>query len=79
MIQIVTEKTPLVGNIVGISSFGFSNAFSHVVLKRNSKAKRSFEDTENKDFIPRLVLASGRNEGNAIEAVSTVSAYPYVE
>jgi len=73
IIQIVTEKTPLVSDIIGISSFGLSNAFSHVILKRNNKAKFSFEDTENKDLTPRLILASGRNEENARETVNMVS------
>jgi len=71
--QIVTEKTPLVSDVIGISSFGIINAFSHVILKRNNKAKCSSEALENDDCIPRLILASGRNEENVRETVNIVS------
>jgi len=72
MIKVVTKKTPLVSDIVGISSFGFSNAFSHVILKRNNKIKYPLADTGNDDFMPRLILASGRNEENARGAINMV-------
>lgn len=73
IVQIVTEKTPLVGDIIGVSSFGILNAFSHVILKRNNKIKINNMDSNIDDFIPRLILASGRNEDNAKETIKKVT------
>uniref|UniRef100_A0A2S2P8N0 Fatty acid synthase n=1 Tax=Schizaphis graminum TaxID=13262 RepID=A0A2S2P8N0_SCHGA len=63
-LEVVTEKTPLKGNIVGISSFGLCNSFSHVVLKQNKKNKvKIYEKGEMfEDGLPRIVFVSGRNE-----------------
>lgn len=60
----VTEKTPLNGDIIGISSFGLCNSFSHIVLKQNKKNKTNlYEKGEMfKDGLPRLLFISGRNE-----------------
>lgn len=71
--QVVTEKTPLSGDIIGVSSFGFSNAFSHVILKRNKKVKIDYEDINSDSYIPRLILASGRTEDNTRNTVKKVN------
>lgn len=73
VMQVITEKTPFDGDIIGVSGFGIMNAFSHVILKRNSKAKK--DDGTNKCNLPRLLLASGRTEENAIKAVKKVGIY----
>lgn len=72
IIQVVTEKTALVGDIIGISSFGNINSFSHVILRRNNKVKNDSKDINDTDYIPRIILASGRNEENARETLKKV-------
>lgn len=60
----MTEKTLLNGDIVGISTFGLCNSFSHMILKQNKKCKvSSYEKGEMfKDGLPRLIFLSGRNQ-----------------
>lgn len=70
----VTEKSPLVGDVVGVTSFGLLNAFSHVVLRRNNKVKHDMENIDDVDCIPRLILVSGRDEKNTREAVNRVNS-----
>lgn len=78
----MTEKTPFVGDIIGISSFGIINAFSHVILKKNNIVHNNIIDVQNPNFIPRLVFASGRNEKNTRDTLNKVfinltKAIPY--
>lgn len=73
IIQVITEKTPFVGDVIGVSSFGTLNAFSHVILRRNNKVKNDIKNTENGDDIPRLVLVSGRNEENTRQSIEKVN------
>lgn len=68
----MTEKTPLTGDVVGINAFGLVNGFSHVILKRNNKTNNIIEDTDGENYIPRLILVSGRNEANAVETMNKV-------
>jgi len=72
--QVITEKTPLVDDIIGVSSFGILNAFSHVILKRNKKVKTINKMPNSSKCIPQLILASGRNEENARETVNKVNS-----
>lgn len=72
-VKVITEKTPFVGDIIGISSFGFSNAFSHVILKKNNIVNNKVVDFHNSDNIPHLILVSGRNEENVKEALNKVN------
>jgi hypothetical protein len=67
-IQVVTEKTPLHGDIIGISTFCNVNAFGHVILKRHNKIKKINSDCN----IPRLLLVSGRTEENVNTALKKV-------
>lgn len=69
----INEKTPFNGDIIGINSFGFLNAFSHVILKRNNKEKQVFKNISSNDFIPRLIFASGRNEENTRATLNKVN------
>lgn len=71
----INEKTPFNGDIIGINSFGLLNAFSHVILKRNIKEKQVFKHISSNDFIPRLILASGRNEENTRATVKKVNTH----
>jgi len=63
-INVVSDKTPWNGGMVGINSFGFGGANCHVLLDWNKKSKINNGLPE--DDLPRLVVASGRTE----EAVS---------
>ncbi|CAH1725990.1 unnamed protein product [Aphis gossypii] len=74
-IQVIIEKTPFNGDIIGINSFGFLNAFSHVILKRNNKEKQVFKNISSNDFIPRLILASGRNEENTRATLNKIKCH----
>lgn len=75
IMQVITEKTPFESDIIGVNSFGLLNAFSHVILKRNSKVKEVFKHISSNDYMPRLILASGRNEENARATVQKVNKY----
>ncbi|XP_060835401.1 fatty acid synthase-like [Rhopalosiphum padi] len=74
-IQVITEKTPFVGDIIGISSFGIINAFSHVILKKNSIVKNNIVNIHDSINIPRLILASGRNEENVKEILDKIKSH----
>lgn len=65
-INVVAEKTPWNGGLVGINSFGFGGANCHVLLNYNEKSKINNGLPE--DDLPRLVVASGRTE----EAVTVI-------
>ncbi|VVC29213.1 Acyl transferase/acyl hydrolase/lysophospholipase,Ketoacyl-synthetase, C- [Cinara cedri] len=63
-LKVVTEKTPLEGDTVGISAFGLCNSFSHLILKQNNKSKKKIYEKGEMfdDGLARLILVSGRNE-----------------
>lgn len=69
----ITEKTPFNGDIIGITSFGTVNAFSHVIIKKNNKMKKYYKETSNEYNVPRLIFASGRNEENVRKTIDKVS------
>lgn len=71
--QVVTENTPFIGDVIGITSFGFINAFSHVILKRNNRVKQDVKKINDENDLPKLILASGRNEENARETLNKVN------
>lgn len=62
------------GDIVGISSFGLCNSFSHIILKQNKKCKEKVEENKAifKDGIPRLIYVSGRNEAGVIKSIENI-------
>ncbi|XP_070503056.1 fatty acid synthase-like [Chironomus tepperi] len=65
-IKPVTEVEDFDGSLIGINSFGFGGANSHVLLRRNSKEKvNGGIPTDN---LPRLIVWSGRTE----EAVNAI-------
>jgi len=75
IMQVITEKTPFEGDIIGVNAFGFLNAFSHVILKRNNKVKEISKHISSNDYLPRLILVSGRTEENARASVKKVNKY----
>ncbi|KAL6257977.1 hypothetical protein P5V15_011573 [Pogonomyrmex californicus] len=59
-VKVVTESTPWNGGYVGINSFGFGGANSHIILKSHEKEK--LNKGAPSDDLPRLVTVSGRTE-----------------
>lgn len=70
-INVVAEKTPWNGGLVGINSFGFGGANCHVLLNSNNKSKVNNGLPE--DDLPRLVVASGRTEEAVTNILNDVS------
>jgi len=66
-IKVVTEVTELKGSYVGVNSFGFGGANSHILLKSNPKTKIN-DSTSHDVELPKLVTISGRTE----EAVKVI-------
>lgn len=62
------------GDIIGISSFGLCNSFSHVILKQNKKSRtKIYEKGEMfDDGLPRIILVSGRNEEGVIQFLQSI-------
>lgn len=52
------------GDIVGVSSFGLCNSFSHIILKQNKKSRVKIYGKGEmfEDGLPRIIFVSGRNE-----------------
>lgn len=73
-LEVVTEKTPLKGDIVGVSSFGLCNSFSHIILKQNKKSRvKIYEKGEMfEDGLPRIIFVSGRNEEGVIQFLERI-------
>lgn len=72
-IKIVTESTEWNGGFVGINSFGFGGANSHILLKSNSKQK--INNGVPNDDLPRLVIVSGCTEEAVKIILDDVSKY----
>lgn len=70
-INVVAEKTPWNGGLVGINSFGFGGANCHVLLNWNEKSKINNGLPE--DDLPRLVVASGRTQEAVTVLLNDVS------
>lgn len=73
-IQVVTEKTPLDGNIIGVNIFGRTGNYGHIVLKRHEKLKKKIyaKDEMFEDGLPRLILVSGRSDVGVRNTLKTV-------
>lgn len=59
-IKIVTEVTKFEGGYIGVNSFGFGGANSHILLKSNPKTK--VNNSTSNDNLPILLAISGRTE-----------------
>lgn len=70
--QVVTEKTPWNGGIVGVSGFGMGGANTHAILKSFSKEKINHGIPD--DYLPRIVCVSGRTEEAVDVLLSHVSS-----
>lgn len=62
------------GDIIGVSSFGLCNSFSHIILKQNKKGKTETYDKGEmfKDGLPRLIFISGRNEESLRQIIERI-------
>lgn len=65
-LKVVSDVTPLPGDLIAVNSFGFGGSNVHCLLKANTKEKINHGAPQ--DTIPRLIVWSGRTE----EAVNTV-------
>lgn len=74
-INVVADKTPWNGGLVGINSFGFGGANCHVLLNWNKKSKINNGLPE--DDLPRLVVASGRTQEAVTVILNDVSFIDY--
>ncbi|VVC29220.1 Hypothetical protein CINCED_3A006213 [Cinara cedri] len=72
-IKIVTEKTPIVSNIIGITAFGILNGFSHIIIKQNNKKIK--DNIDDNKVIPQLILTSGRTEQNVQDTMNKILSH----
>ncbi|KAL6435311.1 hypothetical protein ACFW04_005380 [Cataglyphis niger] len=72
-VKVITELTEYVDGYIGINSFGFGGANSHILLKPNPKIKINNEADNN---LPRLVAISGRTEEAVKIILDDVSTNP---
>ncbi|KAL3200534.1 hypothetical protein MRX96_013181 [Rhipicephalus microplus] len=70
-IEVVDKTTPLPGNLVGVSSFGFGGANMHAILEANPSPHVDTLPRE-KPELPRLVLVAGRNQDSIERTLNRV-------
>lgn len=68
--QVVTEETPLEGDLVAVNTLSFSGTVGHILLQRHNKPKLQQTKADSgglpSDGLPRLVLFSARHEQGAL-------------
>jgi len=71
---VITEKTPLNGDIVGVNIFGRTGNYGHIILKRHDKPKKKIyaKDEMFDDGLPRLILVSGRSDAGVRQTIKLV-------
>ncbi|XP_025423656.1 fatty acid synthase-like [Sipha flava] len=76
-LQVVTEKTPLNGDIIGLNIFGRTGNYGHIVLKKYNKLKKKIyaKDEMFDDGLPRLILVSGRSDTGVRKTMRTIEQY----
>nr|XP_018901189.1 PREDICTED: fatty acid synthase-like [Bemisia tabaci] len=76
-IKVVSEKTPLTSDLVGVTSFGLCCNYSHSILRRNPKAKKPklLPHEMFPDELPRLLLLCGRHEEGVREMLKVVESH----
>lgn len=66
----VTEETPLEGDLVAVNNLSISGTVGHILLQRHNKPKKQQTTADSgglpPDGLPRLVLFSARNEEGAL-------------
>ncbi|XP_072160811.1 fatty acid synthase [Bemisia tabaci] len=74
--KVVTESTPLKGNLVGINAIGFAGGFGHLLLQQNVKSASSKKIEES---LPQIMLMSSRTEEGIeqiLQRVATTNVTP---
>ncbi|XP_060836307.1 fatty acid synthase-like [Rhopalosiphum padi] len=76
-LQVVTEKTPLNGDYVGLNIFGRTGNYGHIIMKRYNKKKTKIyaKDEMFDDDLPRLILVSGRNDAGVRKTIKMIESY----
>ncbi|KAK9504077.1 hypothetical protein O3M35_010502 [Rhynocoris fuscipes] len=74
-LKVVTEPTPLNGNIVAVSNINTSGCYGHVVIEGNPKTKNQKEPST----IPWLFIISGRKEDSLEAVIKKVEGMPFDE
>ncbi|CAH1402776.1 unnamed protein product [Nezara viridula] len=78
--KVVTEPTKLEGDVIGVNTYSAYGSMSHVIIKRNPKAKkREPKVGVLPDGLPRLFVASARNEEGIKHILKTVQEMPIDE
>ncbi|XP_039289774.1 fatty acid synthase isoform X4 [Nilaparvata lugens] len=78
--KVVTEATPLEGDYVAVNSMSLTGSVSHVILKKNPKRKVRADIQNNfKDGVPRLFMASARDEFGMNKIFDMVESGPLDE
>lgn len=69
------------GDLVGVSSFGITGEYAHVIMKRNPKAKTRVPEVGKlpADSLPRLLILSDRVPGNMLGSISKLQNMPVDE
>ncbi|XP_050524470.1 fatty acid synthase-like isoform X2 [Daktulosphaira vitifoliae] len=67
--QVVTDPMPFTGDMIGITAFGILNNFTHVILKKHNNINQLNMD---KNDLPSLIIASGRNEVNVTGVLNKI-------
>ncbi|BES92903.1 polyketide synthase [Nesidiocoris tenuis] len=61
-LKVVTEPTPLKGNVVAMTEIGFVGNVSHLIVKGCEKSKSPVGDDAGAAKLPFLIMMSGRSE-----------------
>lgn len=68
--QVVTEETPLEGDLVAVNNISIGGTVGHILLQRHDKPKLQQTTAGSgglpADGLPRLVLFSARHEEGAL-------------
>lgn len=73
-LKVCTDITPLKGELIGISSFGFGGANAHVLLTGHTKQK--INNGAPADSLPRLICWYGRTEEAVELALNSLTERP---
>ncbi|KAI5698921.1 hypothetical protein M8J76_008538 [Diaphorina citri] len=74
-VKVLTEPTPLTGDLVAVTSFSLSGTVAHVLLKRHPVVATKTKEDQKKNNArpyPRLVLVSSRTEKGIASIIQKV-------
>uniref|UniRef100_A0A8D8PTU4 Fatty acid synthase n=1 Tax=Cacopsylla melanoneura TaxID=428564 RepID=A0A8D8PTU4_9HEMI len=79
-VQVVTEPTPLTGDLVAVNSLSLTGSVGHVLLRRhpdNVSPATKEEAGKKKRLYPRLVLVSSRTQDGIARIVEKLESMPF--